>query len=145
VARHTTDGASGKHILALREKTANTSLHEYVLEEGSLDFVRRICNCYRDCIVRGTKILRFEQFADPDGSFRANDLLWEVVEAVSPYLEPRWPRRKVEEHLDATIRNSRGLKGHSTGGKTQVWRTLPRETQEALSDALEPEILLLGY
>lgn len=144
VAKHAVAGASGEDILRLREMTASQDLEQFLLSEGTIAFLRRISSCYRPLIHHGSTVLRYEEFMTP-GGFDTGRFLDAVAEALAPYLQLRVSREQTMEILQARMANSKALKGHATGGRINLHLDLPKPVHTALTNALAPELDLLGY
>lgn len=144
VKKHVISGASGEDIKRLREQTGSVELEEFLLSPSTLSFLRRITQCYEPLIKRGCKLLRYEEFMTPDG-FNLQDFANAVSQSLEPYLSVDRPFPAVLKNLDQRVSNSKGLKGHATGGKIRLWKSLTPNALSAINDALGPELRLFGY
>ena len=145
VHRHKASGASAADIMALREVVSQEELAAFVTADSSIEFVKRIANCYSVPISKGMKVLHFESYADPVAGFDLSGLSNDVIAAIGPYLQVLWSQERLRDHLQQLVGGSDDLRGHSTGGKTRMYLELPEETQRELQHKLAPELELLGY
>ena len=144
VKKHVISGASGTDIARLRELTKTTGLDEFLLSEGTLAFIKRIMNCYAPLIKRGCKVLRYEEFM-ASGQFDSGGLLKAVAGSIGDYIQLQKSISDILANLERRIQNSDDLKGHATGGKIHLYRSLSPDISKKLESALKSELLLFGY
>ncbi|MDJ0630798.1 MAG: hypothetical protein QNJ44_21255 [Rhodobacter sp.] len=144
VSRHTIHGAAGGNIKKLREITAQQSLDEFMASADTVHFLKRLANCYRPLIRKGTTVLRFEDYAGGDG-FDTERYALDLVRAVSPYAELKVSEPDYVKAVLDQVKGTQSLKGHSTGGAIGLHRRLKPQTQKRLENALKNELVLLGY
>lgn len=144
VKRHRISGAAGGNIKKLREITEQQTLDEFMVSADTIRFLKRLANCYRPVIRKGTKVLRFENYIS-DGAFDTGRYALDLANAMSAYIKLNTSEAEYVRRVKEQISDDRSLKGHSTGGKIGLHRQLRPETQEKLARVLNPELALLGY
>jgi len=145
VNHHTTDGASGENIKILRKVVSQKSLEEFVLSRQSIQFAKRICDCYERMISRGVKVLNFEEFFGSPKKPGIHGICNRLIDSFPSYLPISVSRDQIRAHIDSLISNSKSLKGHSTGGRIGLYRELSEVTQKKLTVRLEKQLFMLGY
>lgn len=139
------DNPMGDHITDLREQTSQQSLEEFILSDGTINFLTRICMCYAPMIHRGVRVIRYEDATEDGEHFSHVPYARAFWEALQPQLATDVPFEKFLRVFEKRLSESDHLKGHAVSGKLRTYRQLPPDVLRAYSERLSAPLQLLGY
>lgn len=145
VRKHATEGASGIHILKLREIIEKQNIEDFVTSPDSINFAKRIVESYRPMIAKGMRVYRYEGYFNVDGKFDIVALARSIARDFDKYLSIPDSKDALAEEVRHITMQSQGLARQVTSGKKSLLDKLPVESRNYLNEALGEQLHLLGY
>ena len=128
-----------------RDKTLDVSVDDYVMSDEALSRVRHACDSYLTPIRHGLHLVQFEPSLRPNHRLDIAAMTEKLVKKLPKYLQNPQRKERRQGILDDVMRKrptAATVSSHYGHGLHQM---LQPETQEALSKALEMQLLYLGY